>query len=50
MKLDLQRWFDSISSNPILIRDEEIMLFVESDFGVYADVLLALLTLVLSAP
>ena len=34
MKQELQRWFDVISSNPILIRDEEIMLFVESDFGV----------------
>jgi hypothetical protein len=35
MKLELQRWFDVISSNPVLIRDEEIMLFVESDFGVH---------------
>jgi len=34
MKQELQRWFDVISGNPILIRDEEIMLFVESDFGV----------------
>jgi hypothetical protein len=34
MKRELQRWFDIISINPILIRDEEIMLFVESDFGV----------------
>jgi hypothetical protein len=34
MRLELQRWFDVINSNPILIRDEEIMLFVESDFGV----------------
>ena len=34
MKREIQRWFDIISSNPILIRDEEILLFVESDFGV----------------
>jgi len=34
MKVELQRWFDVVSSNPVLIRDEEIMLFVESDFGV----------------
>ena len=33
MKADLQRWFNVVSSNPVLIRDEEIMLFVESDFG-----------------
>jgi len=33
-KRELQRWFDIISTNPILIRDEEVMLFVESDFGV----------------
>lgn len=34
MKAELQRWFDALSANPVLIRDEEIMLFVESDFGV----------------
>ena len=34
MKVELQRWFDVLSANPVLIRDEEIMLFVESDFGV----------------
>jgi hypothetical protein len=34
MKTELQKWFDVISSNPVLIRDEEIMLLVESDFGV----------------
>lgn len=37
MKAELQRWFDILSSNPVLIRDEEIMLFVESDFGVSLD-------------
>jgi hypothetical protein len=37
MKAELQRWFDILSSNPVLIRDEEIMLFVESDFGVSFD-------------
>ena len=35
MKVELQRWFDVLSANPILIRDEEIMLLVESDFGVF---------------
>ena len=34
MKVELQRWFDVLSANPVLIRDEEIMLLVESDFGV----------------
>lgn len=34
MKAELQKWFDIISSNPVIIRDDEIMLFVESDFGV----------------
>lgn len=34
MKVELQRWFDIVSANPVLIRDEEMMLFVESDFGV----------------
>lgn len=34
LKAELQRWFDVLSANPVLIRDEEIMLFVESDFGV----------------
>jgi hypothetical protein len=35
MKTELQKWFDVLSANPILIRDEEIVLFVESDFGVF---------------
>jgi hypothetical protein len=35
MKAELQRWFDVLSVNPVLIRDEEIMLLVESDFGVF---------------
>jgi PX domain len=35
MKNDIQKWLDVISSNPVLMRDEEIMLFVQSDFGVY---------------
>lgn len=28
-----QEWFDRITSNPILIRDEEFVFFVENDFG-----------------
>jgi len=42
MKTELQRWFDVISKNQVLIRDEEIMLFVESDFGVCLDLHLEL--------
>jgi hypothetical protein len=45
MKVELQRWFDVISSNPVLIRDEEIMLFVESDFGVHSTFPVVWLTL-----
>ena len=33
MKERFQRWFDKICRNPILIRDEEVVLLVESDFG-----------------
>lgn len=29
----LQEWFDKITSNPILIRNEEFVFFVENDFG-----------------
>lgn len=28
-----QAWFDRITSNPILIRDEEFVFFIENDFG-----------------
>lgn len=28
-----QEWFDRITNNPILIRDEEFVYFIESDFG-----------------
>ena len=45
MMLELQRWFDVVSSNPVLIRDEEIMLFVESDFGVPSTFLTPSLTI-----
>ena len=34
IKNDIQKWLDVIGNNPILMRDEEIMLFVQSDFGV----------------
>lgn len=30
---DWQEWFDRITSNPIVVRDEEFMYFIESDFG-----------------
>lgn len=33
LMIEWQEWFDRISSNPILIRDEEFIFFVENDFG-----------------
>lgn len=29
----MQRWFNVVCANDVLIRDEEMMFFVESDFG-----------------
>lgn len=29
----MQRWLNTVCSNDVLIRDEEIVFFVESDFG-----------------
>lgn len=31
--IEWQEWFDRICSNPILIRDEEFVFFIENDFG-----------------
>ncbi|KAF2100665.1 PX domain-containing protein [Rhizodiscina lignyota] len=33
VKASMQRWLNTVCSNDILIRDEEMMFFVESDFG-----------------
>lgn len=33
LKASLQRWLNIVCSNDILIRDEEMVFFVESDFG-----------------
>ncbi|KAH6660451.1 hypothetical protein BKA67DRAFT_511714 [Truncatella angustata] len=33
VKALLQRWFNYVCSNEVLMRDEEMVLFVESDFG-----------------
>ena len=33
LKTSLQRWLNIVCSNDILIRDEEMVFFVESDFG-----------------
>ena len=33
VKNNMQRWLSVVCANPILIRDEETKLFVESDFG-----------------
>lgn len=33
LKAAIQRWFNVVCSNDILIRDEEMVFFVESDFG-----------------
>lgn len=33
VKALLQRWFNHVCSNEVLMRDDEMVLFVESDFG-----------------
>lgn len=33
LKMSIQRWLNIVCSNEILIRDEEMVFFVESDFG-----------------
>jgi hypothetical protein len=33
LKASLQRWLNIVCSNDILIRDEEMVFFIESDFG-----------------
>ncbi|CAK7562335.1 MAG: Vacuolar protein sorting-associated protein 17 [Sporothrix epigloea] len=33
VKAQMQRWFNYVCSNEVLIRDDELILFVESDFG-----------------
>ncbi len=33
VKALMQRWLNYVCSNEVLVRDEEIVLFVESDFG-----------------
>jgi hypothetical protein len=33
VKALMQRWFNYVCSNEVLIRDDEMVLFVESDFG-----------------
>lgn len=33
LMVEWQEWFDRVCANPILIRDEEFVFFVESDFG-----------------
>ncbi|KAI9790950.1 MAG: Vacuolar protein sorting-associated protein 17 [Piccolia ochrophora] len=38
VKASMQRWLNYVCSNDVLIRDEEMVLFVESDFG-YSPVL-----------
>lgn len=32
-KASLQRWLNNVCSNEVLMRDEEMVFFVESDFG-----------------
>ena len=34
VKVMLQRWFTRVCEDPILLTDEEVRSFVESDFGV----------------
>ncbi|KAK7205366.1 hypothetical protein BZA70DRAFT_277924 [Myxozyma melibiosi] len=33
IKANFQKWLDRVTSNPILMRDEEMMFFIEADFG-----------------
>lgn len=33
VKASMQRWLNSVCSNDVLMRDEEMVFFVESDFG-----------------
>ncbi|KND87897.1 Vacuolar protein sorting-associated protein 17 [Tolypocladium ophioglossoides CBS 100239] len=33
VKAMMQRWFNYVCSNEVLVRDDEVVLFVESDFG-----------------
>lgn len=33
VKALMQRWFNYVCSNEVLVRDDEMVLFVESDFG-----------------
>ncbi|OAA57044.1 vacuolar protein sorting-associated protein vps17 [Niveomyces insectorum RCEF 264] len=33
VKAQMQRWFNYVCSNEVLVRDDEMVLFVESDFG-----------------
>lgn len=33
MKLNMQHWLDLVCENPVIIRDKEMIHFVESDFG-----------------
>ncbi|RPA83289.1 vacuolar protein sorting-associated protein Vps17 [Ascobolus immersus RN42] len=33
VRAGMQRWLNVVCSNPVLMRDEEVMIFVEGDFG-----------------
>ncbi|KAK9325720.1 hypothetical protein V1517DRAFT_313261 [Lipomyces orientalis] len=33
IKVNFQKWLDRVTSNQVLMRDEEMMYFIESDFG-----------------
>lgn len=33
VKASMQRWLNNVCSNDVLVQDEEMVLFVESDFG-----------------
>ncbi len=34
VRISLQRWFTRICEDPVLLKDDELRSFVESDFGV----------------
>jgi len=33
VKTNIQKWFNSVCNNDVLMRDEEMVFFIESDFG-----------------
>jgi len=43
VRIALQRWFTRICEDPVLQKDDELRLFIESDFGVGVTIFIAAL-------